>query len=264
MELRPACQVILFGDEAGTAAFARSAGVEHVAEVTRTPYGTPLLHTVFAEAARLSAFSLLCCVNSDIILPPTFAECMNKVKVPDFLVIGQRLDVDLEDVFDGDYEGLAARGTVHVPYGSDYFVFPRTLFADIPPFAIGRPSWDNWMIFRARQLGIPVIDATPSMYVLHQNHGYGHVPEARGHQYDGPEGDMNRMLAGEAGRQFTLRYATWKLTPSGLSKIRWWQQDRGAALHAMMVFHPWTRPLGWVVNSAIKVRNRRAQVKSTT
>ena len=55
-------------------------------------------------------------------------------------------------------EHLRARGRPHLPAGSDYFLFPRHLFAEIPEFAIGRAGWDNWMIYQARRQGWPVVD----------------------------------------------------------------------------------------------------------
>jgi len=60
--------------------------------------------------------------------------------------------------------------------GLDYFIFPCGLFRDIPPFAVGRPAWDNWLVYKARSLGLPVIDATKMVTAIHQNHAYSHHP----------------------------------------------------------------------------------------
>ena len=64
----------------------------------------------------------------------------------------------------------------------------------MPPFIIGRPGWDNWMIYHCRMNDIDVIDATSSITAVHQNHDYLHVPSGTGHSYDGPEADQNRSL----------------------------------------------------------------------
>jgi hypothetical protein len=82
-----------------------------------------------------------------------------------------------------------------MPSGSDYFLFPHDLFSEIPDFAIGRAGWDNWMIFHARQQGWPVIDATPSILVIHQDHDYSHLPGGKPH-YEHPESQVNQDLAG--------------------------------------------------------------------
>jgi hypothetical protein len=84
---------------------------------------------------------------------------------------------------------------LHRPAGSDYFVFPRSAFAKIPDFAIGRAGWDNWMIYHARQQGWPVIDSTPSVMIVHQSHDYSHLPGSKPH-YDLQESQQNMALAG--------------------------------------------------------------------
>jgi hypothetical protein len=101
--------------------------------------------------------------------------------------------------------------------GSDYFIFPKgDAIGKLPAFAVGRPAWDNWLIYHARQLRVPVIDATKAVTVIHQNHGYGHVPEQRDEGWEGPEADWNRGLIGGEDQVFTLLDATHLMTPDGL------------------------------------------------
>jgi len=49
--LRPACEVILFGNEEGTAEIASRFGIRHIPDVERNEYGTPLVSSVFSTAA---------------------------------------------------------------------------------------------------------------------------------------------------------------------------------------------------------------------
>ena len=86
-------------------------------------------------------------------------------------------------------------GQLHRPAGSDFFLFPRTCYSDLPDFAVGRAGWDNWMICNAREHRWRVIDATPSVMIVHQNHDYGHLPGGLPH-YTVPETDENIRLAG--------------------------------------------------------------------
>jgi hypothetical protein len=65
----------------------------------------------------------------------------------------------------------------------------------MPDFAIGRAGWDNWMIYHARQQGWPVIDGTPDVMILHQNHDYSHLPGGKPH-YDHQESQENMARAG--------------------------------------------------------------------
>jgi hypothetical protein len=101
----------------------------------------------------------------------------------EFLMIGQRWDLDLPEPvdFSADWEGhlrseVVKRGEFYTPWGIDYFVFPRHLYTDVPNFTIGRPAWDNWMVFNASISWGAAVDATRSVTVIHQTHDYSHLP----------------------------------------------------------------------------------------
>jgi hypothetical protein len=50
LQLKPACEIILFGDEEGTAEIAGEMAVRHVPEIKRNEYGTPLVNDIFYKA----------------------------------------------------------------------------------------------------------------------------------------------------------------------------------------------------------------------
>jgi hypothetical protein len=183
---------------------AAECGLKHLREVARNEHGTPLVSSIFDLARQASASHLLAYVNADIVLLPDLIWAAQAVaaQARRFLMIGQRWDLDVRSPLDftpGWDERLKAvvksRGRLHLPAGSDYFVFPRLLFAEMPDFAIGRAGWDNWMIYHARQQGWSVVDATPSVMVIHQDHDYSHLPGGRPH-YNLPESQKNTALAG--------------------------------------------------------------------
>src|SRR5579864_9153975 len=70
--LRPACEVMLFGDDAGTAEVAAELNIRHVPQVKRNAYGTPLLNELFGAAERAASYPWLCYVNADVILMTDF------------------------------------------------------------------------------------------------------------------------------------------------------------------------------------------------
>jgi hypothetical protein len=224
--LRPLPEIILFGKDEGVADAAQQFAVRHVPDVACNEYGTPLLNDLFASAQRLASHGLLCYVNADIILMRDFAEAVRRLdrRRRRFLMIGQRWDTDLCQHLDctGDWESrlrsyAVSQGTLHPPTGVDYFVFPRETGWEIPPFAIGRTVWDNWLIYRARALGFSVIDATEAVMAIHQNHDYRHLPPEAGDAWKGPEARRNLELSGGGEYRFTLEDVTHKLTPSKLT-----------------------------------------------
>src|SRR5689334_9849593 len=186
--LQPACEIILIGNEEGIAETAAEFGLQHVVNVARNKFGTPLVSDIFKQAEQLSQSSLFCYVNSDIILMSDFTRAVQRVAAlkSRFLLVGHRWNLDLKDPLDFESEWeeklrIRAKqfGILAGASSIDYFVFPRGSLGEIPPFAIGRPNWDNWMLYRARSLRAPLIDATPVVMAVHQNHNYAHHPQGK-------------------------------------------------------------------------------------
>lgn len=223
--LCPGCEIILCGNEPGMEEAATDLAAKYVPDVERNEYSTPLLNSVFSLVRQIAQNRLLCYVNTDIMLLSDFLEAVKRISYRKFLVVGQRWDVDLMEPWDFqqlDWEErlrgyIAEHGKIHPPAGSDYFVFPRDhALGELPPFAVGRPGWDNWFIFKARKLRIPVVDVTKVVTVIHQNHGYEHVPDRKGQVWIGPEADRNRELMGGRDYVFTPLDATHIMTSSAL------------------------------------------------
>jgi hypothetical protein len=221
-------EVLLLGEEDGLAQAARELGVQHSASVSFNANGVPLVSSMLKLARETSDSPLLCIINADIILMADFVKVARQVTVEGkapgrYVLLSRRWDLDVREPIDFS-AGWEARlreqvqqdGRLHRPMGSDFFLFPRECYMDMPDFAIGRAGWDNWMIYRARREGWPVIDATPSMTVIHQNHDYRHLPGARPH-YDHPDTRVNMKLAGgTAATRYTVLDATHELVNSTL------------------------------------------------
>lgn len=222
--LRPRCEIILFGKDEGTAGVAGQYGLRHVPDVECNEYGTPLVSSLFGAAQRLASHQTLCYVNADIILTSDFLPAIGQVRKPSFLLVGRRWDLELKEPlnfespdWETDLRVLVARnGRSHPVTGIDYFVFPSGLYGDLPPLAIGRGGWDNWLIYRARVLKSPVIDASGVITAVHQDHDYSHHPEGAPGVWKGPEMKRNVELMGGEDKGFTLEHATLLLTPEGL------------------------------------------------
>lgn len=252
LKLRPKCEIILFGDEDGMSEVAAEFGIRHIPNIRRNEYGTPLINVVFDIAQRISTHQLMCYVNADIILLSEFLRAAQQIheRKDRFLLIGQRWDVDLDQAWDftrPDWETnlrayVATVGTLHPPTGIDYFVFPRGQYCNIPSFAVGRPAWDNWLIYRTRLLHISVIDATQVVIAIHQNHGYEHVPQSVEGTYNGPEGNRNLELAGGFAHVFTLQDADRVLTPQGLKRPKPTIQRLRRHMDTLPLLHPRLRP----------------------
>jgi hypothetical protein len=216
--------LILCGDDDGVSETAEDLGVRHIPDVERNEYETPILSSVFHAARAASEAPFLAYVNADIILLRDFVAAVAQLPQT-HLMVGGRWDLELGEELDfrpgwesSLRQALEATGVQAPPLWIDYFVFSRdSPLVDLPPFAVGRPRWDNWMIYRARSLGIPVVDATPSVDAVHQNHDYAHVPQGSGRLWDGPEAEANAALAGDI-PLMSLHQATHVLTSRGIRR----------------------------------------------
>jgi hypothetical protein len=217
LALRPDCQVLLCGDEPGSAEAARELGVERLPDVDTNEFGTPLLSSVFESAELRAEHDLLCYANADIVFFDDLLDVVRAVASQHrrFLLAGGALDLDVtrdlafDDVAVRDLEARAREeGTLRGRLWIDFFVFPRGSIGRLPDFAVGRPSWDNWLIWRARSLRMPVVDVTGAATVIHQSHAYGHVQQVRGSRWEGTEGDANFELVRWEERCFSLDNAT--------------------------------------------------------
>jgi hypothetical protein len=211
----PDAEIVLLGDEEGVAAAAAAVGALHLPEIARTEWGTPLVSDAFAAVAKAARSEALCYANADILLLPDLVEAVGRLRGRTDLAIDGEVDFG-----PGWQDTLRRHAEAHGQLGEenqiDYMVFPRDVDWEMPPFAVGRPAWDNWLLYRARELGLALVDATPSVLVVHQAHGYEHVPEATGPRWQGPEGDRNRALAAEMGFPYGILDATHVLTETRL------------------------------------------------
>lgn len=225
--LLPDVEVILLGEEAGLAEAAHELGVKHIPDVKRNESGTPLISSMFQLARENSNSDLLCIINADMILMPEFIEAARRSRLQrdKFVLLSQRWDLDITqslDIAEGWENRLSSivhrQGSLHRPAGSDFFLFPKACYTDIPDFTIGRAGWDNWMIYKARREGWAVIDCTPSIMIVHQNHDYSHLPGGKPH-YEHPETNENiRLAGGQASIRYTILDSTHQLINGKLAR----------------------------------------------
>ncbi len=124
--------------------------------------------------------------NADILFADGMENVLRNLPEGDCLVVGQRIDC----LSNGSF-------VLHVPSGMDYFIFKRGMFRDLPALIMGRGGCDSALVAYCLRRGIPVIDASFAMPVVHQRHDYGHVKGGFSEAHYGQEAQANRRLHGQ-------------------------------------------------------------------
>lgn len=250
--LRPACQILLLGNEEGLGEMSAQVGATHLPLLQRNEFGTPLVNSIFAEAEKHAKFPTLCYINADIMLLSDFLPAIQRIQAWNLrsLIVGQRWDLDVNEPINGQLgweerlrKELRTNGKLEPHTGIDYFIHPRGFWGSIPPFTTGHCGyWDNWLIFRARMLGVPVVDATKCLTAIHQNHANSYHAGGEAQKCWSTERQRNYSLGGGLGNAYTLHDATHRLKHSGI-KRRLIPYDLHRCLVLRVSSQTWARPL---------------------
>jgi hypothetical protein len=179
-------EILLIGQCEGIEAVKDIPNIKYIPSVFSNERGVPYINGLFEIANKVAKYDICGFVNADIILTKRFFESVFHIHTQiqtNYLVVGQRLNIDVlepiafaenwEKIFE---EAYLSSSKLQPPWGSDHFVFRKGQYSidNIPPMLVGRPGWDNWMFYNALKRGLKLIDLSPSVLVLHQNHDYAH------------------------------------------------------------------------------------------
>lgn len=218
-------EVYLIGDDLGTKEAAERHGLKYLGPIERTSNGTPIVKNAFEKAEAAAKHDLLCFVNADIILMNDFLEAIQRVsqQYTDFLLVSRRWDLEIREALDFGPNWQSSlktkarqTGIVHQFHGADFFAYRSGMFANMPPFAIGRTIWDNWLMYAARSKGAALVDATPDVMAVHQSHDYAHVLGGKQGAWKGKEAQDNFRMSGGYDHIYTTYDANFMLSGGAL------------------------------------------------
>ena len=213
-------EIIIYGGGEGIAERAQRFGARHVPDIHGNLKGIPDFAAIAKHAAAHAKYDRQVYLNGDILLPPDFVEQVNRVIYQDFLVVGQRIDLSQEAVFNplaadwnGEIMGCCRTGHAHLhnSSGQDYFVFPRGLWKDLLPLIVGRGGYDNALVAFCLRRRIPIVDATWVLHVVHQWHDYSHV-KGSAETFQGTDALANAHLHDIEHSKPDIEDADWRMT----------------------------------------------------
>lgn len=220
-------EVLIFGRSTGIDELGSHPNLKIIEKVKTTSTGAPFANEMFNMVSSAASNDICCFLNADILLTDNFFEFVKKVhdKVcSKYLLVGERIDADVADELDfsGEWEKkfkekCGSSFNDHPPAGSDYFIFPKAQYRGnvLPELYIGRPGWDNFMIYHALKNHYKLVDLSPSVKVYHQNHDYSHLK--RPHVADDSETIQNiKNIPYEHKYLFTLDACNYSYTENEL------------------------------------------------
>lgn len=192
-------------------------------------HGVPILGSMYMEVMRQCPFAkTYTYVNGDIIGTSEFVHTINAVlHIGEFLMVGRRTNVKWDKKhsvkhmnysFDSHFE----KGALFQTDAQDYFTVTKRAidWESIPPFVIGRPAYDNWLVNHIyHNPSVALIDATKTVRMVHQTdedgngaHGGRMVKSRADKQY-------NRILGKGQWDHGRTTHAQWETSYDATGKI---------------------------------------------
>ncbi len=223
----PHGNIILFDDLKG-----RIKGLSNIDDITvieelkKNRWNIPTLDYMFHQAKEAyPRTQYICYVNGDIILPDDFYDRIAPLfeLKTEFMLGASPFDIPCPffiNYSDKDWytkvisqHGGYWRGDVAI----DLFLFTRNALRRIPPFAVGRSAYDNYLIGHGKEVTGTLINGTRGIGAIHQDHDYRPFKNFY-HVVSLPEAEKNKKIAGGYCR-CSLKMATHVLDQNGLSLI---------------------------------------------
>ncbi|TSC58893.1 MAG: hypothetical protein Greene041619_271 [Candidatus Peregrinibacteria bacterium Greene0416_19] len=256
LQMTPRPQVILFGNEEGTAQVAAEFGLEHVPSVECNEYGTPYLRSVFAEAERRAVNDFICYSNCDIIIFPDFMPAFRRALelFHSFLLLAECVNLDVKKPVDfadvrwqEDLRRRMCEKGKRRANAADFFTFRKGMYPSFPPLILGRSYFDNWVIHETCRLAHPVIEATGQITAIHQNHYYAAAPGETIHSHAGFEAAENFRILRGWDNIYWLYDATHRMTAGGIHR---------SLIGSLHLINRWQRFRRWLRRSMVSLAAR--------
>jgi hypothetical protein len=206
---------------------------EPVGPLAPSDGGGEVIRGMFQSAAQRAAGGMLLYLNSDILLDDSGAATVRELGALRGSWLGSAPrwclppwsgePPDREEEWQSFFKRAQQVGRWGEACALDLFLIRGLSFASMPPFFIGHRGWDNWMILHARQLGVPVLDLSRGIRVIHCDHDYSYAKgNSAPSRRDGLLEDANlRMLGGEE-RLCHLGHATHEWRKGAVRACQGW------------------------------------------
>jgi FkbM family methyltransferase len=158
-------------------------------------------------------------INGDILGKQDFIETLNVVQpIGDFLMIGKRTNVEWSDNIDSshpdfDFDVHFKNGALFRSDAQDYFTVTKNAinWDNIPPFVIGRPGYDNWLVDHIyHNNNVALIDGTKTVSIIHQTGNDGNFAHGGKKVKSSSDKEYNRRIGKGQWDHGETHHAEWE------------------------------------------------------
>lgn len=143
----------------------------------------PVVRSMFQDVATQFRSTFYAYANSDILFDGSLVYTVRGVartsyaniyRTTGILLIGKRTNVDVNVIRDtyhpNHVQRLKKQGKAFLSVAQDYFITTATGYPwqRVPDLVVGRPGFDNYLVIKAIDWNVTVIDATDSLTAVHQ------------------------------------------------------------------------------------------------
>ncbi|KAK3085732.1 hypothetical protein FSP39_007925 [Pinctada imbricata] len=164
----------------------------------------PVLRTMFSDVKKIVKSKFYSYSNSDILFTGNLIHTLFTIMTYNFtskdviLIIGQRTNIfNVTKQEASAWETIRtvaqSRGKIYLSWAIDYFISSDNYPWDrIPDVVVGRPAFDNWIVWYTKKKNYTTIDATATLLAVHQTTKAGNL---EGHHH--PDRLYNRKVIGK-------------------------------------------------------------------
>ena len=182
--LKPYVQPILFSNERQLKLEAKRKGwIVMPIHASGTKQNVPILKVMFEVAMEISSSTFYAYANGDILFTDSLIHTLLDLAKSDMLteddpkpilVVGRRTNVynvtrQKAKTWSSIQNAVDKFGKLFKVDAEDYFITTKYYpWYSIPDVVIGRPGYDNWLVWNSRRLKHWTIDATNTLLAVHQ------------------------------------------------------------------------------------------------
>lgn len=173
LAINPAPEIIIVGNDFGTAEICKEYNLTHVPNVKTSASGTPYCNHFIWEAEKAASCATMLLCSGDIIIKQDTVDAalalLYQNQIKEYCVCARKLHVDITDGVKTDVRWATWQA-------GDYWLHTKGIFDDMPDFLIGRHKNEKWM-FKSLCNKNALVDGSDVITVWHQQHPHEFNPE---------------------------------------------------------------------------------------